>query len=354
LKFCIIVGTRPQIIKSQPIINELISRKKDFTIVHTGQHYDYEMSRTFFQELKIDKPDYNLRINRGSASSQLAQIIKKLEIVLTKIKPNIVIIPGDTRSALGAALSATRVGIPLAHLEAGARSYDNKMEEEVNRRLIDHCSDLLFAPTKNCLKNLHAEAVLGRAYFTGDTMYDVFLEYQKILKLKSHSKEKFVLMTIHRRDNIEDYHKMKKIIELAKTISKLGYKVIFPIHPHTKKQISSFKLSLKDIHSISPVKYSEMLKLLSKAKLLLTDSGGLQKEAFWSNTTCITLRKNTEWIETLDKNHNMLLGTIKKSDLSKISRILNSRKHKKKPQSMRLFGNGNASKKIVSILLKQF
>jgi len=354
VKVALIVGTRPQIIKSQPLIKEILSRKSKVSIIHTGQHYDYEMSKAFFKELKIRDPDVNLGVSTGSTSRQLGEIISKLEKPLKKISPDVVVVPGDTRSALGAALSANRMGIPLAHLEAGARSYDNKMEEEVNRRLIDHCSDLLFAPTKNCLKNLHAEAVLGRTYFTGDTMYDVFLEYQKLLKLESHSKEKFVLMTIHRRDNIEDYHKMKKILELAKTISKLGYKVIFPIHPHTKKQISSFKLSLKDIHTIAPVKYSQMLTLLSKTKLLLTDSGGLQKEAFWSNTACITLRKNTEWIETLDKNHNTLLGTIKKSDLYKISRILNSKKQKEKSKPMRLFGNGRASKKIVSILLKQF
>ncbi len=354
MKFALIVGTRPQIIKSQPIIKEIISRNSKVSIIHTGQHYDYEMSKSFFKELKIHKPDVNLGVDSGSSSKQLGEIISKLEKPLKKINPDVVIVPGDTRSALGAALSVNRMGIPLAHLESGARSYDNTMEEEINRRLIDHCSNILFAPTKNCLKNLNNESVLGKKYFTGDTMYDVFLTYKNILKLSRLKKEKIVLMTIHRQANLENYDQMKKIVNLAKSISKSGYKIIFPIHPHTKKNITTFKLSLAGIQTISPIKYSEMLKLLSKASLLLTDSGGLQKEAFWSNTPCITIRKNTEWIETLGKNHNMLLKSIKKSDHSKIIKILKSTKQKKKSKNSNLFGNGKASKKIVSILLNQF
>ncbi len=354
MKVALIVGTRPQIIKSQPLIKEIIFRKLKISLIHTGQHYDYEMSKSFFKELKIRKPDVNLGISSGSSSRQLGEIISKLEKHLKKINPDIVIVPGDTRSALGAALSAKTIGIPLAHLEAGARSYDNTMEEEINRRLIDHCSDFLFAPTRNCLKNLKAESVLGKTYFTGDTMYDVFHEYKKILKLTSFRKEKIILMTIHRQANLENYNQMKKILNLAKSISKSGYKVIFPIHPHTKKTISSFRLSLNSIQTISPIQYSEMLKLLSKTSLLLTDSGGLQKEALWSNTPCITLRKNTEWIETLIQNHNVLLKTIKKSDSSKIIRMLKSTKSKDKSKKSNLFGKGQASKKIVSILLNHF
>lgn len=354
MKVALIVGTRPQIIKSQPLIKEILSRKSKISIIHTGQHYDYEMSKAFFHELNIRKPDVNLGISSGSSLRQLGEIISKLEKPLKKIKPDVVIVPGDTRSALGAALSANRMGIPLAHLEAGARSYDNTMEEEINRRLIDHCSNFLFAPTKNCLKNLNDESVLGKKYFTGDTMFDVFHEYRNILKFSNTKKEKTVLMTIHRQANLENYEQMKKILNLAKTISKSGYTVIFPIHPHTKKNIRFFKLSLDGIHIISPIKYSEMLRYLSKSSLLLTDSGGLQKEAFWSNTPCITIRKNTEWIETLGKNHNVLLKSIKKSDHSKILKILKSPKQKRKLKNSNLFGNGKASKKIVSILLNQF
>jgi UDP-N-acetylglucosamine 2-epimerase len=351
LKFCIIVGTRPQIIKSQPIINELISRNTDFTIIHTGQHYDYELSRTFFQELKIGKPDYNLGINSGSDSSQLAQIITKLEKLLLKISPDVVIVPGDTRSALGGALSVNRLGLKLAHVEAGARSNDFELEEEINRRLIDNCSNFLFAPTLRCAQNLKNEGVLGSIFNVGDTMYDVFLNYKKILKLEQFSKENLILMTIHRRQNILDITKMKKIIDIANFISKQGYNVIFPIHPHTKKQIKNFGISTENIQMTEPVNYSKMLILLSKAKLLLTDSGGLQKEAYWANTPCFTFRKSTEWIETLKEKNNFLIPEINNNTKKKILHILESQNSRNKPLK-NYFGDGKASKKIISILLK--
>lgn len=353
MKVALIVGTRPQIIKSQPLIKELISRKSKVCIIHTGQHYDYEMSKAFFSELKIRNPNYNLGISQGSSSKQLGDIISKLEKPLNKFNPDIVVVPGDTRSALGGALCANRMRIPLAHLESGARIYDNQMEEEINRRLIDHCSDLLFTPTKNCLKNLNHESVLGKKFFTGDTMYDVFLQYKKILKITNNIERKDIIMTIHRRENILNASKLKKIFSLATKISDKGYKIIFPIHPHTKNQIQSYNISLKGITIIQPIKYSEMLTMLSKAKLLLTDSGGLQKEAFWSNTPCVTIRNNTEWIETLTKNHNTLLKNINSSDVNKILKILKS-KPLKKISTSKTFGDGKAAKKIVSLLLKQF
>lgn len=311
------------------------------------------MSKAFFSELKIRNPDFNLGVSTGSSSKQLGEIISKLEKPLKKFNPDVVVVPGDTRSALGAALCANRMRIPLAHLESGARSYDNNMEEEINRRLIDHCSDLLFAPTMNCLKNLKEEMVLGKKFFTGDTMYDVFLQYKKILKIKNNNPRNNVIMTIHRRENILNSSKLNNILSVAKKISNKGYKIIFPIHPHTKNQIKSYKISLKCINTIQPIKYSEMLIMLSKSKLLLTDSGGLQKEAFWSNTPCVTIRDNTEWIETLANNHNTLLKNIKSSDSKQILKLLKLKSNKKITPS-KTFGDGTASKKIVSILLKEF
>jgi UDP-GlcNAc3NAcA epimerase len=351
MKACIIVGTRPQIIKSQPLIKEILSRKIKLSIIHTGQHYDYQLSRSFFKELKIKSPDLNLGIKPTSTANQLSQIISKLESPLKKIEPDLVIIPGDTRSALGAALCANRLGIKIAHVEAGARSMEFSMEEETNRRMIDHISQLLFAPTQNCLKNLKNEHVLGTSFFTGDTMYDVFLEFKKLLKLKKLINNNDILMTLHRKENIEDFEKIKRIINLAKKLTQLGYKIIFPIHPHTKKQLKIFGISLNGINTISPVKYSDMLRLLSEVSLLITDSGGLQKEAFWVGTACITLRNSTEWTETLVSNHNVLMKNVTKNSLTQIQNIL------KKPQKFKqtsLFGDGNASKKITSILLKQF
>lgn len=350
MKLCIVVGTRPQIIKSQPIIREILSRKSKISIIHTGQHYDYKLSQVFFDELKVKDPDYNLEVPPDTSSRQLGQIILKLEKPLKKIKPDIVIVPGDTRSALGAALCANRLGIKVAHVEAGARSMEFEMEEEINRRLIDHCSTLLFAPTCNCYKNLKKESVLGSSYFTGDTMYDVFLEFKKILNLKKPDKGQFILMTLHRKENIENYQKIKKILDFVKQIANTGRDVVFPIHPHTLKQIRSFGISLSGITTIAPVKYSEMLRLLCDAKLLLTDSGGLQKEAYWLNTPCVTMRKSTEWIETLDGKHNFLLPNIGNSSVNIITKILKQKRLQVKHS--KLFGNGNAARKITSILLQ--
>ena len=354
MKFCIIVGTRPQIIKTQPIIQELKSRNKNFTIIHTGQHYDYEMSRTFFKELKIPKPDYNLGINKGSDTSQLVSLIRKTEKLLTKITPDVVVVPGDTRSALGAALCTNRLKLPLAHIEAGARSNDFELEEEINRRLIDHCSNFLFAPTKKCAQNLRNESTLGKIFDVGDTMFDVFLKYKKTLGLDRQIRKNLVLMTLHRRQNIFDKTKLKKIIGLANHISKQGFEVIFPMHPHSKKQIKNYKIPLLNIRTIEPISYSKTLSLLSQAKLLLTDSGGLQKEAYWAQTPCFTFRRSTEWTETLTTKSNQLVSSISNETKKQILQLLNKNTSSHKISQRNLFGDGNSAKKIVSVLLKQF
>ncbi|KAG2477582.1 MAG: UDP-N-acetylglucosamine 2-epimerase [Nitrosopumilales archaeon] len=349
MKVSLVVGTRPQIIKSQPLIKKLLSNNVNVNIIHTGQHYDFQMSKSFFSEMKINDPDINLGIKSDTSLKQLAMIISKLEKPLKKFNPDYVIVPGDTRSALGAALAASRLGLKLVHMEAGARSNDIELEEEINRRIIDQSSSILFAPTKNCYDNLKRESVLGSVFFTGDTMYDVFLDFTKKLNIKKSNKSNSVLITIHRRNNIENYSQIKKIIQLVNQISKLGNKVTFPIHPHTKKQIKTFGLSLTKINTTKPVKYSQMLKMLSNSNLLITDSGGLQKEAYWLNTPCITLRKSTEWVETLREGQNILLDKITKSSLTTIKKVL-SKKHPLKKSIE--FGRGDASKKMVSILFR--
>lgn len=350
MTFCLVVGTRPQIIKSQPITNEFKKRKIPLIVIHTGQHYDYKMSKSFFKELGIPSPDYNLGISEGSSTKQLSEIMIKLEKKFNKIRPNLVIIPGDTRSALAGALTANRLQIPIAHIESGARSYDSAMEEEINRRLIDHMSSILFAPTQNCLKNLKSESVLGKKIFSGDTMYDVFLQYKKYLKLTD-LKQDFIMMTIHRRENILNKENLSRIIFNVQKLSKKGFKIIFPIHPHTQKQLKLFKIPLNGISVIEPLKYSEILNMISKSKLLITDSGGLQKEAFWLKTKCLTIRENTEWTETFYGNNNQLLRKLTFNDYKKIEQIL---KTDFKKNSSQLFGSGRASKKIVSILSNQF
>lgn len=351
MKICLIIGTRPQIIKSQPLIQQLILKKAEISVIHTGQHYDYEMSRRFFDELEIKKPDLNLGIKTGTSAQQLSKMISLLEKPLLKLKPDCVIVPGDTRSALGASLCANRLGLPIVHIEAGARSGDFELEEEINRRMIDSCSNYLFAPTANCLKNLKHESVLGNSYLTGDTMYDVFLLFKKKLNIYSNKKRNYVLMTIHRKNNIENPNQIKKIVNLANNISDLGYEVIFPIHPHTKNQLIKFKISTKKIKEINPVKYSKMLELLASSKLLLTDSGGLQKEAYWSNTPCVTLRKSTEWIETIHRKANVLVSDINPKSIKTVEKMLIKIIKQKKPNE---FGNGKAAQKMTSILFDNF
>lgn len=349
MRVTLIVGTRPQIIKSQPIVKEILSKKINLQIIHTGQHYDYKMSQSFFEELSIKNPDLNLNIKQNSSSKQLSEIITKLEKPLLKFSPDFVLVPGDTRSALGASLSAFRLGFKLVHIEAGARSNDITLEEEINRRIIDHCSNILFAPTKNCLKNLHNENILGKSYFTGDSMYDIFAKFRKKLNLKKQRNDQ-ILMTIHRKTNIENISKMKKIIGLTNQITKLGYEVIFPIHPHTRKQLQSFHISLNKINTMEPVNYFKMLTLLGESKMIITDSGGLQKEAYWMNTPCVTIRKSTEWIETLE-NNNVLLDTILPSTMKKIKKIISQKISQKKRFE---FGNGQSAKNMVSILRDNF
>jgi UDP-GlcNAc3NAcA epimerase len=349
MKITLIVGTRPQIIKSQPVVKEILSKKINLQIIHTGQHYDYKMSQSFFKELSIKNPDLNLNIKQKSPNKQLSEIIEKLEKPLLDFSPDFVLVPGDTRSALAASLTASRLKLNLVHIEAGARSNDICLEEEINRRIIDQSSNILFAPTKNCLLNLQNENILGKSYFTGDSMYDVFLEFKKKLNFKQ-SRKNQILMTIHRKTNIENPTKMKKIVQLANKVSDLGYEIIFPIHPHTKKQLNLFAISLKNLNIIPPVKYSKILSLLGESKMMITDSGGLQKEAYWMNTHCVTVRKSTEWVETLGKN-NILMDNLTANSINKIKTILNKENLKNKISE---FGNGHASKKMISFIRNNF
>jgi len=346
----IIVGTRPQIIKTQTVVNSLLKNGFRVKIIHTGQHYDYKLSQNFFKELKIKNPTTNLSVGKGTPLTQIVKIIKKLEEFFKNYKPDLVIIPGDTTSALAAAIATSKCGIKFAHLESGARSNQFYMAEEINRRLIDHCSHILFAPTKNCLNNLKKESVFGEKFFVGDTMYDLFLEQykkQKIYKLNKKNNSNKILMTIHRAENIDNKERLLKICKLVNRITDANYEVIFPLHPHTQKNIKKFGFKLKTKKTVV-IGYFDMLKLLATSSLIITDSGGLQKEAYWMGKPCITLRETTEWVETVKENANFLFPvskTLTIKDVDKISAI------KVKPKGS-LFGNGNATKKIISIIKK--
>lgn len=341
----IIVGTRPQIVKSQPLIKELIKKKFNVEIIHTGQHYDSNLSQIFFKDLKIPIPTKNLRIKSGSQLKQISEIIPLLEKHFKKSKPDLVIIPGDTTSAIAGALSASKLKIKLAHLEAGARSNQFYMTEEINRRLIDHCSDILFTPTKNCLKNLKDESVYGKSFFVGDTMLDLFKEWKKQNDFKkTRSKSQKILITVHRAENIEDLKNLKTISFVINRLSK-EFEILFPMHPHTKKKLKQNNLKL-NAKIILPMNYSDLMNMINDVSLVITDSGGLQKEAYWMNTPCITLREHTEWHETIAEGANILAPLSKPFPFSKISKLIN----KKIKANENLFGNGNASKRISNIL----
>lgn len=340
----LIVGTRPQIIKSQPLVNSLKSKFK-LTIINTGQHYDYELSQKIFNELKIIKPSLNLNAQKGSQIEQISRIITKLEKVFKKYRPDLVIIPGDTTSALAGSLAASRSKLKVAHLEAGARSNQFHMVEELNRRIIDHSSNFLFAPTKNCLKNLKNESVFGKTFFVGDTMYDLFLEFMKKLHPKSREKKSNkILITIHRAENIENRNRLKNIAKLIHELNLHDYEVIFPVHPHTQKKLKEFNFKIGSVKK--PIGYLDMLKNLFQCDLVITDSGGLQKEAYWMGRPCVTLRENTEWVETINEKANFLYSPNKKISIQEIEKICEI---KVKPKRG-LFGDGKASEKISRII----
>jgi len=351
----IVLGTRPQIIKSALIVHEALKQGLDLQILHTGQHYDYALSQVFFEELSSLEPLVNLNVGSGSHAFQIAEIMLRIEKYLIAQKPSVVLVPGDTNSALAGALASVKLNMPVAHLESGARCYDMKMSEEINRRLIDHCARILFAPTKNCEKNLEKESVMGKIYQTGDTMYDVFRSFSKkadkcdITDRLDLTGKEYAILTIHRAENVDDPEKLKSLLQAVQVAE---MKIIFPVHPRTKNRLKESGMSLDDaiIHTTDPVGYVEMLKLLKHARIVLTDSGGLQKEAFWSKIPCITIRERTEWIETVEMGVNFVTDVDPTNIIQMLKYIRNNYSEVKNRFGRNPFGNGKASESIVTIL----
>jgi UDP-N-acetylglucosamine 2-epimerase len=355
LSVAIVFGTRPQIVKSAPIIYEALRCGLDLEVIHTGQHYDYLLSQVFIEEFGLPEPVANLGVGSGSHAYQTGEIMLRLEKYLVGGRYALVLIPGDTNSALAGALTSVKLGIPVAHVEAGARCYDMSMAEEVNRRLIDHCSKLLFAPTLNCKRNLEKESVIGEIYLTGDTMYDVFLRFgdkaekSDILERLNLVDGEYGLLTLHRAENVDDPVKLKSILE---GVRKANIEIIFPIHPRTANRLREYGISLEhsNVRVVDPVGYVDMLKLLKHARLVLTDSGGLQKEAFWSKTPCVTLRERTEWVETVEMGVNFLTGADANKIVQIISLIEESYDLIKRKFVENPFGDGCAARRIVEII----
>jgi len=351
MKIVTIVGARPQFIKCNPVSKEL-RRDHQEILVHTGQHYDYELSKLFFEELGIPKPDYNLDVGSGPQGMQTGEMLIKIEKILLKEKPDFVLVYGDTNSTLAGALAATKLHIKVCHVEAGLRSFDTSMPEEINRVLTDHASDILFAPTKTAVENLKKEGITDRVYLNGDVMYDALLnnikvaEKSDILEKLNIKKDEYFLATIHRQSNTDNLNNLSQILE---AFSHIGKTVIFPVHPRTQKFIKTHGLEEKikdNVKLVKPVGYIDFLWLEKNAKKILTDSGGIQKEAYLLKIPCITLRENTEWVETVEDKWNVLVGADKEKIIDASINFIPPEKQSNH------FGDGKASYKIKEILNK--
>ncbi|WP_298844950.1 non-hydrolyzing UDP-N-acetylglucosamine 2-epimerase [Clostridium sp.] len=350
MKILTVVGARPQFIKAAAVSN-VIRKEHEEILVHTGQHYDENMSKIFFEELKIPKPDYNLGVGSGGHGKQTGTMLIELEELYEKEKPDMVLVYGDTNSTLAGALCASKLLIPVAHIEAGLRSFNMNMPEEQNRILTDHISKYLFVPTTSAVKNLSNEGITSGVYNVGDVMYDATLDFLKLSKEKSKimkelnlKQEEFILATIHRAENTNDINKLKNIIE---ALNESGQQIILPLHPRTKKYMDDYNLSFNsNVKIIDPVGYLEMISLEMYCRKIITDSGGVQKEAFFMNKPCITIRDETEWIETVENGWNIVVGTDKAKILDGILNFVPNKARQN------IFGDGHAAEKILKILNK--
>jgi UDP-GlcNAc3NAcA epimerase len=351
-KIVTVIGARPQFIKAAAVSRVLRDTFHE-VIVDTGQHYDYNMAGVFFEELNIPHADYQLGIGSGSHGDQTGKMLIKLEEVVLKESPDAVIIYGDTNSTLAAALVASKLHIPLFHIEAGLRSFNKKMPEEINRILTDHVSALCFVPTSTAIKNLADEGIDQGVSLVGDVMFDAFLYNMRLAEDKYSLRDlgledgQYYLSTIHRAENTDDPERLKAIFQSLDQLT--DEKVVLPLHPRTKKKLEEinqydFVKQSKVIQLIDPVSYLEMLLLEKHAKGIITDSGGVQKEAYFARVPCFTLRDQTEWVETVESGWNHLVHPIE-DDLKDIIKSVDE-----KPCNGKLYGDGRASHKITEII----
>jgi len=352
LKIVTIIGARPQFIKAANLSRHILQSKKiSEIIIHTGQHYDNNMSEIFFNELGIPLPDYKLKLGGLSHGAMTGRMIEEIEKILIKEKPEFVVVYGDTNSTLAGAIAASKLNIKIAHIEAGLRSFNNQMPEEINRIVVDRISSILFCPNKRALNNLKKEGyqnTTSKLLNVGDIMFEGINFYKN--KLEEYNFEKinfpFILATIHREENIINTTSFKNIFKSLSHISE-NNKVIFPLHPRTKNKIKNESINTGKIEFIEPVGYIKMIDLINKSYLIITDSGGMQKEAFFLKKPCVTLREETEWSELVENKVNVLVG----SNYDKILSAFNLNWHDPSGFEKNLYGDGKTSEKIIKTLL---
>lgn len=360
MKIMTVVGARPQFIKASAVsrvIHSLYAGIVEEVLVHTGQHFDANMSKVFFEELDIPEPKYNLEISGGSHGAMTGRMLESIERVLLSEKPDWLLIYGDTNSTVAGALAAAKLHVPVAHVEAGLRSFNMRMPEEINRIVADRISTLLFCPTETAISNLHAEGFTKGLHNVGDVMYDVALFYKDransktILSNLGLTKGNYFLATCHRAENTDDPKRLGSILSaLAKLAEEIP--VILPLHPRTRKLVDQYGLSalLKPLVVTDPLPFLDMVALEQAAKLILTDSGGVQKEAFFYQVPCITMRDETEWTETVESGWNHLVTPHLENIVSVAKQAI-----KKSPNTMVYspYGDGRSAEYILSLLLKQ-
>ncbi|KXG08976.1 UDP-2,3-diacetamido-2,3-dideoxy-D-glucuronate 2-epimerase [Anoxybacillus sp. P3H1B] len=349
MKIVTVLGARPQFIKAAPV-SRVLREKHTEIIIHTGQHYDANMSDIFFEELNIPKPDYYLGVGSGSHGKQTGEMMIKIEEIVLKEQPDYVLVYGDTNSTLAGALVAAKLHIPVIHVEAGLRSFNKKMPEEINRIMTDHVSEFLLCPTDTAVKNLKNENITHNVINIGDVMYDAVLYNQELATQKSTIlselglvEKTYHLITIHRAENTDDIQKMQNILAAFSQIEDMK---IWPIHPRTKHKLETYGLDINAIPNlkvVDPVGYLDMLMLESHAKKIITDSGGVQKEAYFMKVPCVTVREQTEWVETLETEANILVGTD-------VEKIVTAVKKEVCPVYEDVFGDGKAAEKIVEAI----
>lgn len=359
MKILTIIGARPQFIKAAAVsrsIRDRFSTQITEILVHTGQHYDSNMSGVFFDQLEIPHPKYNLEISGGGHGVMTGRMLEALEGVLVQERPGWVLIYGDTNSTLAGALAAAKLHIPIAHVEAGLRSFNMKMPEEVNRIVADRLSALLFCPTQSAVENLAKEGIVKGVSNVGDVMYDVALHYKKLARECSSALsslglqgERFALATCHRAENTDDVTRLEQIVIALSEIA-MQLPVVLPLHPRTRKLMSDHGLDEKlgSVTVVEPLAFLDMVALEQSAAVILTDSGGVQKEAFFYGVPCITMREETEWVETVDAGWNQLVGASKHRIIDALEKSLQK---KPAPLANSPYGNGEAAVRIIQGIL---